>query len=135
MKLHLLNQWFDQWSKVMNNPSKLSYSEKHELLAIIKKVKPQKWGDIATGYGWLPGLGGGLNGDALHRYIMFSLQILKTENFIAVNITHGSTRFSNLQILRKGMLCIYSYHIIRFIYWIFAVGIVSASAIKTLFME
>lgn len=63
---------------------------------------------------------------------MFGLQVLKKENFISVNITYESTRFDHLRILRKGKIYIYLFPVFRLLYWLFAVGIVSAAAIKTL---
>ncbi len=116
----------------MNNPGNLSWKDKYVLLKILYKKNPDKWEDIAQDYGWMPGLGGGLNGNELHKYIMFGLQVLTKDGFIFANITHESTRFDHLRILCKGKIYIYLFPVFRLLYWLFAVGIVSAAAIKTL---
>ncbi len=121
----------------MKLPNELSYAEKCRLLEIIRSVKPTRWEEIAKQYGWVGGLGGGIEGDKFQKYIMLGLQTLNAEEYINVKIL-DICRFEQLSIRIKGYLLIFAYKMnlpFKIIYWVFTVGIVSAAAIKTLFGE
>ncbi len=118
----------------MTNPSNISLSEKYRLLKIIKKASPTRWEDIARCYGWVGGLGGGHDGDKFLKYVMVGIQTLNAEGFATVKIL-DLISFRDLKLTRKGKFFLVWYPIGKFVYWILAVGIVSAAAIKTLFME
>lgn len=112
----------------------MSRWEKHNLLRIVVSKKPQHWEDIARCYGWVGGLGGGHDGDKFLKYVMVGIQTLNADGFVSVKILN-LVSFKDLKLTRKGKLFLVGYPICKLVYWILAVGIVSAAAIKTLFME
>ena len=111
----------------MNNPGYISWKDKYKLLEIIKRERPIKWEDIAYHCNYMSGF----DDMEFCKYVMLGLQKLQDDGFIEVTILRPAS-FKNLRILHKGKIYIYLFPVFRLLYWLFAVGIVSAAAIKTL---